>query len=108
LSHTVFHDRAPARLAVLPSVHLGTGKDIFEGALGAYKNLLRLAQDEAEYCRMVMETFRNMNLEVQGNEDVKRVELPILGEDLRTLVDELSETSPVVYDTFYIYESEAE
>jgi len=25
---------------------------------------------------MIMETFRNMNLQVQGNEDVKRVGLP--------------------------------
>lgn len=86
----------------------GPGYDIFEGAPGAYANVLCLAHDEAQYHRMVREAFRDMNLQVQGIVDVKRVERPILDEELQTLVGELSEASPVVYDTFYIYESEEE
>jgi hypothetical protein len=49
-----------------------------------------------------------MNLCVRGAEDVRPLERDTLDEEWSALATQLSESLPVVYDTFYVYESEEE
>ncbi len=93
------------------------GNAIFEGAPGAFSNVLCLGRDEAEYRRRVVQVFDGLGLEVAGIMDIERLDGQLrdrrpdydLPEDeIRDLAGQLSETSPVTYDTFYVYESPLE
>lgn len=81
------------------------GNDMFEGAPGAYTNALGLAGSEHEFVRLVREHFRAVGLRVLDVDDVGPVDIPTLGPDWSRLAFDLSETSPVVHDTFYVYET---
>ncbi len=88
------------------------GNSIFDGAPGAYSNVLCLARDEAEYRGMVEGTFGELGFEVNGFEGIEpfehRREHLSPDDGILGLADQLSEVSPLVYDAFYVYESEFE
>ncbi len=88
------------------------GNSIFDGAPGAFSNVLCLARDEDEYQGMVEETFGELGFEVKAFEEIKPFEQRRRqlspDDELLDLATQLSESSPLVYDTFYIYESEFE
>ncbi len=88
------------------------GNSIFDGAPGAYSNVLCLTRDEAEYRRMVEGTFGEFGFEVKAFENIgplehRRGDLSP-DDEILDLADRVSEVSPLVYDTFYVYESEFE
>ena len=88
------------------------GNAVFNGAPGAFSNVLCLARDEAEYRRMVAETLGSLGFEVKAFEDIEPFEQRRRhsppDEEILDLAAQLSESSPLLYDAFYIYESEFE
>ena len=92
------------------------GNAIFGSAPGAYSNALCLARSEDEYRFMVEVEFGKLGLEVMGFEDIEPLERRRgdrrLGDDVPRevleLAGRLSDAAPVLYDTFYVYESEAD
>ncbi len=88
------------------------GNTIFDGAPGAYSNALCLAGSEDEYRFMVEVELAKLGLEVLGFEDIEplreRRRHADPDDEILDLVSQLSESMPLLYDTFYVYESEFE
>lgn len=86
------------------------GNDIFEEADGAVTNVCALARDEAGYRRAVVETFRELGLNVVEIDDIEPFQNR--AQDLEPdsnsfeIAAGVSRTTPLVYDEFYVYESE--
>jgi hypothetical protein len=88
------------------------GNDPFDGAPGAYANVLALARSNAHYRQLVTETFTEIGLMVWELENVeplverrRKAETDgDVADDLLALARQLSPSSPVLYDTFYVYE----
>ncbi len=88
------------------------GNDIFDGAPGAFSHVLCLATNAVEYRRKVGEFFRGLSLEVMGYDGIEPLEqrqrYGSVSDEILDLAAHLSESSPVLYNTFYVYESEPE
>ncbi len=89
------------------------GNMIFEGAPGAFSNVLCFASGEAEYRRMVEDTFRGLGFDVEAIADVERLEERlaateggvVVDDEILDLARQVSESQPILYDAFYVYES---
>jgi hypothetical protein len=88
------------------------GNTIFDLDPGAFSNVLCLAADETGYREKVAHELGKLGLKVVSCEGVE----PLAERRLNGFPDEvsdeilklsldLSETSPVLYDTFYVYKS---
>lgn len=73
-------------------------------------NVLCLVRDETEYRHMVEDTFGQFGFEVREMVDIEPLEqrrrycLP--DEEILHLASHLSDSSSLLYDMFYVYESE--
>jgi hypothetical protein len=94
----------------LADVRPRLGNSTFDGAPGAFSNVVCFAHDEHEYRRSVAATFQELGFDVKGFEDVEplanRREHLSPDDEILELAAQLSEVTPLLYDTFYIYESE--
>ncbi len=88
------------------------GNSIFNGAPGAFSNALCLTGNEAEYRRRVARMFGEPGFEVQDLTDIeplqKRLAAWEVDEEILELDSQLSVSSPVLYDAFYLYESKGD
>lgn len=88
------------------------GNAIFDGAPGAFSNVLCLARDETEFRSMVEEIFGGLGFKVREMMDIEPLEqrwrYGVADDEILALAGQLSESMPLVYDTFYVYESEFE
>ena len=88
------------------------GNAIFDGAPGAFSNVLCLVRDETEFRSMVEETFGGLGFKVREITDIEPLEqrrrYGVADDEILHLANGLSDSSPLLYDTFYVYESEFE
>ena len=87
------------------------GNDIFEGAPGAYSNVLALASSVADYMAVTAAAFQRRGLTAVGvdnpeplRERRSRVHLS----DAIVQLGEQAATGAVVWDTFHIFEADDE
>lgn len=84
------------------------GNSIFNGAPGAFSNALCLARNEVEYRCRVADTFGELGFEVKDLTDIEPLEKRLVDAEILELASQLSASSPVLYDAFYVYESEGD
>jgi len=90
----------------LVDVHPVPGNRIFGDDPGAYSNVISLAGSEAEYRARVTCAMEELGLEVITIENVEPFDRAVADPDLIALANTVSDTKPLVYDTFYVYEKE--
>ncbi len=87
-----------------------SNNDILGGAPGAYTNVVCLANDVPDYSRKVKHALGALGLEVIWEDRVEPLDHRLVNHDisdeLRECVNNLSEECPVLFDAFYVFESE--
>ncbi len=87
------------------------GNDIFDGALGAYANVLALADSVEDYMGVTAAALERQRLIAVGLDDPEPLRERQSREHLSDEIIELGERAQkgdVVWDTFYVFESDDE